>query len=148
MAEPGLTYYDDRNKVESALLQTYYQIEHLDKVGTRQPTKYTRIRTKTYQYVGLSRSAAKACVAAKLAQYTRTYYYWTNSRGTWEMKRTSDNQYQALVANVQASRQAGDLYNVDIQVNEEAILYTNFPIQEGRIDDVFNNYFPDWSYDE
>lgn len=66
MAEPGLTYYDDRNKVETNLLQTQYVVERLEKNGSVQPLKYTRIRTKTYSYVGLSRSTAKACVTAKL----------------------------------------------------------------------------------
>jgi hypothetical protein len=148
MAEPGLTYYDDRNKVESSLLQTYYQVEHLDRVGSQYPMKYTRIRTKNYSYVGLSRTTAKACVEAKLAQYTRTYYYWENVRGRWEMKRTYDNQYQSLVASVQASRQAGDLYNVDIQVNEECVIYSNGIILDQWLESTFNNYFPNWTYDE
>lgn len=148
MAEPGLTYYDDRNKVESSLLQTYFQTEHLDRTWGAYPMKYTRIRTKNYSYVGLSRTTAQACVAAKQAQYTRTYYYWTNERGIWRMNRTFDNQYQALVAQVQATRQGGGLYNVDIQVNEEAVIYSNNPIDVQNLDYVFNNYFPNWSYDE
>ena len=34
MAEPGLTYYDSRNKVESNLLQTQYQDEIIQFYGT------------------------------------------------------------------------------------------------------------------
>lgn len=34
MAEPGLTYYDNRNKVESTLLQSQYITENLGRVGS------------------------------------------------------------------------------------------------------------------
>ena len=148
MAEPGLTYYDNRNKVESTLLQSQYLVEHLPRNGSNRPMKYTRIRTKTYSYVGLSKSTAKACVNAKLQQYTRTYYYWTEERGYWRYNKTYDNQYQALVASVSASKQEGELYNVEIQVNEECVLYSNNPIVDEWLEQTFVNYFGDWSYDE
>ena len=148
MAEPGLTYYDDRNKVESSLLQTYYQVEHLERTYGEYPMKYTRIRTKNYSYVGLSRTTAKACVAAKLQQYTRNFFYWKNESGQWKMTRSFDDHYQALVANVQANRQGGGLYNVDIQVNEECVIYSNGVIRDEWIESTFNNYFPDFTYDE
>ena len=148
MAEPGLTYYDNRNKVESTLLQSQYITENLGRVGSTYQMKYTRIRTKNYSYVGLSRTTAKNCVNAKLAQYTRTYYYWSNERGYWRMNRTFDNQYKASVANVQASKQEGELYNVEIQVNEECVIYSNGVILEEDLPRVFENYFEGWQYDE
>ena len=149
MAEPGLTYYDNRNKVESTLLQSQYMTEQLDKVGyyTYQ-FKYTRIRTKNYSFVGLSRTTAKACVADKLRQYTRTYYYWVNERGYWRYKQTRDNQYQACVASLQATKQEGELYNVEIQVNEECIIYSVGEILDADLPRVFDTYFSGWNYDE
>lgn len=148
MAEPGLTYYDNRNKVESTLLQSQYITENLGRVGSTYQMKYTRIRTKNYSYVGLSKTTAKNCVNAKLAQYTRTYYYWSNERGYWRMNRTFDNQYKACVANVQASKQEGELYNVEIQVNEECVIYSNGIIFDEDLPRVFENYFEGWQYDE
>ena len=148
MAEPGLTYYDNRNKVESSLLQSQFLTENLGRYGSTYQMKYTRIRTKNYSFVGLSRTTAQACVAAKLQQYTRTYYYWTNERGYWKMNRTFDNQYKACVANIQASKQEGELYNVEIQVNEECVIYSYGVILEEDLPRVFENYFPNWSYDE
>ena len=148
MAEPGLTYYDDRNKVESSLLQSQFLTERLDNVGSFSQFKYTRIRTKTYSYVGLSRSTAKACVADKLRQYTRTYYYWVNERGYWRYNQVYENSYQACVADIQASKQEGELYNVEIQVNEECIIYSVGEIESTDLDRVFGTYFVGWDYDE
>lgn len=134
MAEPGLTYYDDRNKVESSLLQTQYTTERLDRCGSTYYMKYTRIRTKTYSFVGLSRTTAKACVNAKLRQYTRRYFNWVNERGVWRMDRTYENSYEALVANIQATKQDGELYNVEIQVNETCVVYSLGTIRDEWLD--------------
>lgn len=147
MAEPGLTYYDDRNKVESTLLQTQYIVEKLDKVGTYEPRRIRRIRTKTYSYVGLSRSTAKRCVEDKLNQYTRRYWYWTEERGKWTLNKVYSNSYEACVASIQATRQGGDLYNVEIQVNEETIAYINIG-EITNMETFFSYYFGTWNYDE
>jgi len=64
------------------------------------------------------------------------------------MNRTFDNQYKASVANVQASKQEGELYNVEIQVNEECVIYSNGVILEEDLPRVFENYFEGWQYDE
>lgn len=61
---------------------------------------------------------------------------------------TYDNSYDALVASVQATKQEGELYNVEIQVNEEAVVYSNGAIQEQWLDMAFDNYYPNWNYDE
>lgn len=142
MSEPGLNYYDDRNKVENQLLNTQYQYEFLEPYGYTPMTKITRIRTKTYSYVGLSKTTAKECVKAKQQKYTRRYYYWQQRYGIWEMQKVTSNSYLQLVASVQATRQEGELYNVEIQVNEECVAYVLGSSYD--VDQVFNGQFTDW----
>lgn len=38
--------------------------------------RVTRHATKQYSYVGMTESAAKTCVTAKIAQYTKTHRGW------------------------------------------------------------------------
>lgn len=147
MSEPGLTYYDNRNKVENQLLNTQYQYEFLEPYDSGSAyvpyTKITRIRTKSYSYVGLSKSTARQCVKDKLQKYTRRYYYWTQSAGgVYDMNKVTSNSYLQLVANVNATRQDGELYTVEIQVNETCIAYvlgSNYDV-----DQVFNGRFTEW----
>lgn len=150
MAEPGLTYYDSRNKVESNLLQTQYQDEIIQFYGTSQIhpiMKYTRTRTKTYSFVGLSKTAAKKCVNDKMKQYTRTFYTWTQQPGgTFIQNKNEKGSYTQQVATVQAQNAGGQLWNVSIQINEQAVIYTL-----GRslnLEASFDYYVGAWDYDE
>ena len=59
--EPGLTYYDNRNKVENTLLTTNFTSE----IISQHVRRYTRVRTKSYSYIGLSKSTARSCVTDK-----------------------------------------------------------------------------------
>lgn len=146
----GLNYFDSRNKVESTLLNTLYQSEVIGRFGgTTYGTpimKYTRTRTKTYSYVGLNKATAKSCVDAKRSQYTRTYYYWNNINGMWRQDRTSNGMYKELVANIQASKRDGSLWDVEIQVNEIAIVYLLGESMD--LEQTFRAYLGDWNYDE
>lgn len=58
------------------------------------------------------------------------------------MNKVASNSYLQLVANVNATRQDGELYTVEIQVNEECIAYvlgSNYDV-----DQVFNGRFTEW----
>ena len=146
----GLTYYDNRNKVESTLLNTIYTAEVVDRLGGSTYgtpiLKYTRTRTKSYSYVGLSKATAKSCVAAKQAQCTRTFYNWYSRNGSWYQDRTAKGMYKELVAGIQASKRDGELWEVQIQVNEVAIVYLLGESMD--IDQTFRAYLGDWNYDE
>ena len=146
----GLTYYDNRNKVESTLLNTIYTAEVVDRLGGSTYgtpiLKYTRTRTKNYSYVGLSKATARSCVAAKQAQYTRTFYNWYSRNGSWYQDRTAKGMYKELVAGIQASKRDGELWEVQIQVNEVAIVYLLGESMD--IDQTFRAYLGDWNYDE
>ena len=146
----GLNYYDNRNKVESTLLQTIYTSEIIGRLGGvswgTPSMKYTRYRTKNYSYVGMNKATAKLCVDAKIAQYTRTYYNWYQRNGIWVQDKTIDGQYKELVAGVQASKRDGELWDVEIQVNEVAIVYL-FGMSLD-IEQTFRAYLGDWNYDE
>ena len=146
----GLNYYDNRNKVESTLLQTIYTSEIIDRLGNSNYgtpiMKYTRYRTKTYSYIGMNKATAKSCVDAKNAQYTRTYYTWYNKNGLWVQDKTFSGRYTELVAGVQASKRDGALWDVEIQVNETAIVYLLG--QSMNIEQTFRGYLGDWNYDE
>lgn len=65
-----LNYYDDRNKVETQLLTTQYLSERVGYFGVGtfgEPIiKYTRIRTKSYSYVGMDKETARRCANEKL----------------------------------------------------------------------------------
>ena len=146
----GLNYFDNKNKVESNLLQTIYTAEiigHLGGVSWGTPSmKYTRYRTKNYSFVGMNKTTAKQCVNAKVAQYTRTFYNWYQKNGLWVQDKTRSGQYQELVASVQAIKRDGELWDVEIQVNEVAIVYLFG--ESMNIEQTFRGYLGDWDYDE
>lgn len=145
----GLTYYDNRNKVESTLLNTLYTSEVIGRMGnTTYGTpimKYTRTRTKTYFYTGLNKATAKNCVTAKQEQYTRTYYNWICVNGLWRQDKTN-GMYKELVADIQASKRDGSLWDVEIQVNEVAIVYLLG--ESSNLNQTFTTYLGNWNYDE
>ena len=143
----GLNYYDDRNKVESTLLQTQYLAEVVGYIGSVPQYKYTRIRTKNYSYVGLDKETAKRCVTEKLDQYTRTFWNWYQDyTGRWMQDKSTKGRYQECVAGINAQKQGGSLWAVQIQVNEVAIAYLYG--QSVDLEQTFKYYLGEWSYDE
>ena len=146
----GLNYYDNRNKVESTLLQTLYTTEIVGRLGGvswgTPSVRYTRYRTKNYSFVGMSKATARQCVNAKIAQYTRTFYSWYQKGGVWVQDRTRDGQYKELVAGVHASKRDGELWDVEIQVNEVAVVYLFGESMD--IEQTFRAYLGDWNYVE
>ena len=152
-----LNYYDDRNKEEDSFLDEEIIME-LDSYTGSQGSgsfnwKITRRRTKDYKYVGMDKATAKACAAAKRAQYLRTFFTWTFKNGLWVQNRTNASMYKQCVANVKPQRLTGNMWNVVIQVDETCVCYLHGgPNTPSMIDP---NYTMDsycgsasWSYDE
>lgn len=140
--EPGLKTWGDFNKVESSLLFTQYTYESLPNYGSQRMTRIRRIRTKTYKFVGMSRTTAIECANEKRELYNRRFYYWQQRNGFWEMVKTIDNQYRENVASIAIVNTYGGLYDVQIQVNEECIAYVMGSSYD--VDQVFNGRFTEW----
>lgn len=151
-----LNYYDDRNKEEDSLLDDQITMEIDSRWGLttdRYNWKITRRRTKEYKYVGMDRATAKACVAAKRAQYLRTFYTWTFTNGRWVQNRDAASMYKQSVANIKPQRMTGSMWNVVIQVDETCICYVQSDATgssildpEAAIDAACGS--ASWSYDE
>lgn len=86
-------------------------------------SEYTRIRIKQYSYVGMTLSAAQTCAKDMRDLWTRHIYAWEwdNTSKIWKM--TTDWQGGKVLvipaANVSVNKVGGDMWNVDIAVNEE-----------------------------
>ncbi len=151
-----LNYYDDRNKEEDSLLDDQFTMEIDSRYGLTTALynwKITRRRTKEYKYVGMDRATAKACVAAKRAQYLRPFYTWTFKNGRWEQNRDGAGMYKQSVANIKAQRMTGSMWNVVIQVDETCICYVQANATGSSIIDPgaaidFACGSASWSYDE
>lgn len=149
----GLTYYDDRNKIESSLLQTWFSSEPVSAPGLSDGWRvYKRIRTKSYQFVGMTKATARQCVVDKQNLYKRLYGRWKLSQpyGYWQWVYDTEDTYYDFVANISASHQDGDMWNVEIQVNETCYLYYNSPVELLDPELVFEQYYGPsvWKYDE
>ena len=120
-----LDYYDDRNKEEESLLDEEITMT-LDS-RTQNPQvfnwKLTRRRTKDYKYVGMDRATAKACMAAKRAQYLRQFFTWTFTNGRWVRNTQAGTMYKQSVASITPQRLTGSMWNVRIQVDETCVAY-------------------------
>ena len=151
-----LNYYDDRNKEEDTLLDEQITMEidsRSGNTGDNYNWKITRRRTKDYKYVGMDRATAKACVAAKRAQYLRTFYTWTFKNGRWVRNTDAANRYKQSVATIKPQRMTGSMWNVVIQVDETCICYvcvsaTGSAIVDpnAAVDSACGS--AEWSYDE
>lgn len=149
-----LNYYDERNKIETSLLTTQYLTERVGYVGAGafgQPImKYTRIRTKSYSYVGMDKETARRCANEKLQKYTRRFWNWEYINGMWRQNRTYDGMYFETCANASATKQDGNMYSTQIQVNEVAIVYLMGVSND--LEKTFNAYGygkdNGWTYDE
>ena len=151
-----LTTYDDTNKEEDSLLDEQITMEidsRLGSNGNLYNWKITRRRTKDYKYVGMDRATARACMAAKRAQYLRTFYTWTFLNGQWVKNTNPATIYKQSVANVKAQRMTGSMWNVTIQVDETCICYvpsnaTGSTIIDPAAEVDAHCGSGSWSYDE
>ena len=151
-----LNYYDDRNKEEDSLLDEQITMEidsRSGNSGNMYNWKITRRRTKEYKYVGMDRATAKLCIAAKRAQYLRTFYTWTFTNGRWVRNTTPASMYKQSVANIKPQRLTGSMWNVLIQVDETCVCYVRADAAGSGILDPgaavdANCGSASWSYDE
>ena len=121
-----LDFYNDTNKEEDTLLDEQITMTLDARVqgsSSLYNWKIVRRRTKDYKYVGMDRATAKACMAAKRAQYLRTFYTWTFTNGRWQRNVQPAATYKQSVATVTPQRLTGSMWNVRIQVDETCIAY-------------------------
>lgn len=141
-----LDFYDERNRETDQLLDEQINVEQ-DKYDGINAYNYriTRTRTKRYRYVGMDVETAKACIAAKRALFTRTFYSW-HFNGYSYSKITRG--YPEQVATVTANHVGGAMWNVEIQVSERCVAYSHGePADPGAVvDTAFNS--ANWRYDE
>lgn len=142
----GLSTYSDLNKHTSQGLTTVFQTVYDTTTQAAPFYQYTRIRTKRYSYTGMTKAAAYQCAADKVALYTRLYRNWRFYNGSWRQILTQDGIYKDLVADVVPVHTAADLWEVQISVNETAIIYMHHPPE--NISLAFDGYLGVWDYDE
>lgn len=109
-----------------------------------------RYVTHTFQYVGLTLAAARACCEELRAKYRRTFWNWeyssSSSAGTAGGGWAKTDSYVASVATVELTHMGGHMYGVTCQVNEETILYQVGG--SGDIEEAFAAAYGSWEYDE
>lgn len=137
MADNGLHFWADSNKVTDEPLQIRYAAKYGGSLGGRKlegkAYEYHRYATKTYRYVGMDERTARACAEAKLAQYTRVRFFWY-----WETMTTLNFSRELKSgATVKARHTGGHLWSVEIQVNEDDVYYSPLWIDDIAAAGVF-----------
>ena len=119
-----LTTLTDYNKVTQQLLMIYYTCVP-DVVNNTNCFRITRYASKQYSYIGLDMESAEQGALDKVKQYTRFIrrYDIQNGQVVWS------SGGMLSQAQIQATRDDGGLYSVDIQVNEvdEVLSLTDMP---------------------
>lgn len=83
--------------------------------------KYTRTRTKTYKYVGLSHAAALQCASALNKLYNRVVFPWLwNDQDCiwWRNQGVNKETVRYMCGEATPNHVAGDDWEVDVSVNE------------------------------
>lgn len=147
----ALEYFDNRNKRTDVPLHVSYSHEQITHFNDRYRLhgapvggnwwKFTRRAQKTYSYVGLSRSAASRCAEEKNNMYTRPFAHWVEYRNPAgdpmfamrfrgerapQIPFTQADKYYRTVATVNVTRGDGELYSVQITVDESIVVYKLF----------------------
>lgn len=122
------TSYTSANKVTHSALAVRYSLggmtgEKLN--GSQDLYEVHRYITKNYSFVGLDYETAIACRDAKADMLKRTFYLWRVVDGELE----KDDSIQ-MVDSVEAVHEDGDMWRVDIQVNEDDVNYTTNPASD------------------
>lgn len=115
-----LNYWDNSNKITTKGLQVQTFTSIVRTYNLQPVYEARRIATKSYSYIGMDEAAARACQAAKLAQYTRVFTRWTNENGTYY---TIPRTEEKCVAAVSLDCDDADVWSVLIDVNEEQVQY-------------------------
>lgn len=114
------TWTDENKETKQGLKVWYsYDTNFWGKVVNDKPSMQSshivRHISKQYSYVGLTEEAAKNCVNAKTAQYSKTLkgWYFDGSDNTFKIR----NVLQ-VVAEIVANHVAGHMWEVQINVNQ------------------------------
>lgn len=122
------TSYTSANKVTHSALSVRYSLGGLTGEtlnGNQHLYEVHRYTTKSYSFVGMNYATAIACRDAKAAMLKRTFYLWKVVDGELEC----DESIQ-MVDSVEAVHEDGDMWRVDIQVNEDDVNYTTNPASD------------------
>ncbi|MBR4654120.1 MAG: hypothetical protein IKO72_12250 [Kiritimatiellae bacterium] len=108
---------------ENMIVEKGLQIQHAASwTGSynqgRRVYEYHRIATKSYHYFGMSEAAARACQAAKLAQYTREFTQYYSASGVYLC-----TKLRTCCATVSLDYDEADLWMVRVDVNEDQTQY-------------------------
>ncbi len=141
-----LTTLDSTNKVESTGLVTTWSERYDDTTQSAPFWEYNRIREKSYSYIGLTKAAAASGTASKTTQYTRTFKRWTWN-GSRYVAQTA-NTYSAVCAKIKPRHTGGRLWSVEIDVDEEIILYSPTRLSASARDSLAASVYGNWEYDE
>ena len=128
-------YWSDENKVTHRGLQVQWTMAVIGYRYGRQLWEDHRIASKSYSYVGMNEAAAKACLEAKQAQYTRTFIRWYNERGVYKPVTIHNS-----VANVTMNHDEGGMWSVDIEVNEDQMQYYDYGVIPMQLFDLSLDY--------
>lgn len=97
--------FSDTNKVTSSGLVVRYAVK-----TNGSYKECTRTATKRYSYVGMTEAAAKACAAAKIAQYTRRFARIASA--------TTCDYVTECKTDISLTHGEGCLWSVELSVNE------------------------------
>lgn len=108
------TTASDSNKQTHTALKTIYSVNGK---ATDELWEVHRYITKSYSYVGLTKAGAISVRDSKAAMYRRTYQRWVDPETPVNVVMLADS--------IEANHADGTMWSVDIQVNEDDVLYTD-----------------------
>ena len=115
MSNPNLkSVYDNTNKVTSSGLSVTYKQSF-----NGQYWEITRYAKKSYSFIGMDKDTAYECAAAKRAQFTRAFARLDTSTIDEEHPLPTIVSAYECPSDIAPQHQDGDVWSVDIQVNEE-----------------------------
>lgn len=140
------TVCDDSNKVEDVFLNTTIK-EVYDSTSQSSPFyEYHRFAQKSYSYVGLTEAAAKEWRQIKLDKYCRTFYDWKWENG--KFVKDPSSAYKSYCATVVPRRVDGAMCTLEINVDEESIVYSPRRLSNVEAEALFVQSYGTFDYDE
>ena len=143
----GLSTYGDNNRIVDIRLTTLYTARYDSTSQSAPYWEYTRLRTKSYRYVGLTDAACDACVSAMQSLYNRRMYNWKWDGSRWAQDKSTTGTYSTHVAQITPRREDGGTWTVQVDVDEMVYLYLNYAASETQLPLLFANAGLDFGYD-
>lgn len=93
----------------------------------------TCVSSASYQYIGMTRTAAEACAAAMVTKFTRQKVIWDfqryqESQIWWMGWRQLQSTAPVLDTNIRVVHDTGSMYHVEIECNCTDEKYTTDPV--------------------